>query len=389
MHPDADPLAHPPWMDITVFPIPPLPLTYGYYKDAVSHQCTQAALVEHIQCDSNKKISLVWTPDFPHLLPPEDVPWLFDAVRMREYKHLKRAQSHAIMHMILWGTMVIFASIRGYSTQLPFFMAVALGLFPFIEHSWDRYRLRSYNPETGTQQITAARYNAWVGRLPPRWTLALVLCILCIGMVQFVLDLWSFFAATPTTIAAAGIVKPAIRAGEWWRLLTGTFVHIGLAHLLFNIAALFALGQIIEITFHRAYVPIVFVLSALSGSLWSLFLLPNATSAGASGGIMGLLGFALVLVWLHRQRFPYPIRRDLLVIAIYIVIIGLFAAQIIDNPAHIGGGVTGALVGGVLARYHRVRIPDQPPRLVVYSSIIANGVIFATTIWVLLLIIGI
>jgi membrane associated rhomboid family serine protease len=206
--------------------------------------------------------------------------------------------------------------------------------------------------------------------------------------IPLVLGLWFFLDPAHSTIATAGIVKPAICAGEWWRLLTGTLLHVNVMHFVFNIAALFVLGKMLEVTFHRAYVPIVFVLAALSGSLWSLALLPNTTSVGASGGIMGLLGFILLLAWRHRQSFPRTIGRGLLMSVVYIIVAGLLAYQAIDNPAHVGGLITGVLLGILLTLSHHMCIPDRVSPLVSYSGVIANGIILATTAWSLLLLFG-
>jgi hypothetical protein len=58
-----------------------MPQTYGYCQGKTSHHCSQQVLIEQIQRDTNKNIALVWAPDSPYLLPPEELPWLFDAVR--------------------------------------------------------------------------------------------------------------------------------------------------------------------------------------------------------------------------------------------------------------------------------------------------------------------
>ena len=386
----VDRSANPPWMDIATFPVPPLPLSYGYRQDKTSHRCSQQALIEQIQRDTSKKITLVWTPESPHLLPVEEVPWLFEAVRAREHAYLKQARFYAIMNTVLWGMMLaLSATRRSGIAQFQLFTLVALGIIPLLEHSWNLYRLRFYTAETMTQRVPEARYTAWLGRGYAPWTWALVICIACVGLVQFVLGLWFFLDPAHSSIAAAGIEKPAIRAGEWWRLLTGTLVHASIMHFLFNIAALFVLGKMLEVTFHRAYVPIVFVLTALSGSLWSLVLLPNTTSVGASGGIMGLLGFVLMLGWTQRESFPRAIRRSLLISVVYIIVAGLLAYQAIDNPAHVGGLIAGVILGMVLTRHHHVRIPDEVSPLVSWSSIIASGIILTTTVWCLLRILGI
>jgi rhomboid protease GluP len=278
-------------------------------------------------------------------------------------------------------------SSRG-SFQFAIFTWIALGLLPLVEHSWSLYRLRDDTPARMAERVPEARYSAWIGRSSAPWTYFLVACLLFVGGIQLLFGLWFFGDPAHSSIAAAGIVKPAIRAGEWWRLLSGTFLHANVIHFLFNIAALFALGKILEVTFHRAYVPLIFVLSALSGSLCSLILLPDTTSVGASGGITGLLGFVLVFVWPQRQRFPRALRRGLLTSVVYIACAGLLAYQVIDNPAHAGGFVIGAALGMLGLRFHQVRIPDHVSATIYAAGILANAIIVTTTVVCLYLIVG-
>jgi membrane associated rhomboid family serine protease len=378
-----------PWMEPTAFPVPPMPATYGYQHDKASHTCSKDTLIDEIQRDTNKKIALVWTPDSTHLTPPEEIPWLFDAVRARERAHLKQARFFAVINTVSWGIIAVLSfSSPGSLSQFPIFAWIALGVLPLIEHTWSLYRLRNHAPTLMAAHIPEARYMAWLGHASAPWTWFLVGCLTLVGGVQLLFGLWFFVSPGHSSIAAAGIVKPAIRAGEWWRLLTGTFLHANLLHFFFNIAALFGLGKILEVTFHRAYVPLIFVLSALSGSLWSLILLPNTTSVGASGGIMGLLGFVLVVAWRQRQRFPHSLRRSLLNSLLYIALAGLLAYQVIDNPAHAGGLVTGATLGILRVRAHEVHIPDHVSPLLYAGSMMANGFILATTVVCLYLTFG-
>lgn len=80
-----------------------------------------------------------------------------------------------------------------------------------------------------------------------------------------------------------------IKQGEFWRLLTPLFLHIGITHLLFNQYALFSFGKEVESLFGTARFAIIYLLSGLFGSLASFAFVP-AISAGASGAIFGIIG---------------------------------------------------------------------------------------------------
>jgi membrane associated rhomboid family serine protease len=359
-----------PWMDPGNFPEAPDSAPCGYRKKKKIIPCSPEELKEAIRSDKNKAIALVWIGTGGHMLVPVEVPWLLEDLIKRQRLFLGQHAAINILNTVVWGLLALqmMSGSKNLEWQIYFFNCLALGIIPLVQNRWSLHRLRSMTPETLAQFQSSARYGYWMSTRKSPWTYCLGVCI-AIGQI----------ATRHSSIAAAGIVKPAIHAGEWWRLLTGTLMHGSVLHFLFNILALIALGRITETTFHRAYVPVVFVLSALAGSLASLFLLPGVTSVGASGGIMGMIGFLLVLAWVHKRDFPSQLRRSLLMASIYTAIAGAFAYHLIDNAAHLGGFVAGGLFGLLVVRTHAVTIPDRNPRWWIPASVVSWGVIFATT----------
>src|SRR5688572_21918712 len=146
---------------------------------------------------------------------------------------------------------------------------------------------------------------------------------------------------------------PSTASGQWWRLLTAAFVHIGLVHLLLNMWCLWQGGQLAERFYgHAAYLAL-YLASAIGGSLTSLAWNPSIVSAGASGAIFGVYGGLLAVVVLHRRVIPAAIFEDLkkstVAFVAYNVLYG-FAMPGIDNAAHLGGLATGFLAGICLRR---------------------------------------
>ncbi|EAZ91638.1 hypothetical protein CY0110_25943 [Crocosphaera chwakensis CCY0110] len=144
---------------------------------------------------------------------------------------------------------------------------------------------------------------------------------------------------------------------------------------MFNIGALFVLGKLIEVITHRAYVPLVFLISALSGSVFSLLFIPDVPSVGASGGIMGLLGFLFILGRKHKHLFPAAHQQMLIKGTIYTFLAGLLAYQVIDNPAHLGGFLAGVLLGWKLIPHRQFRIGMVVSRPLKIIGMISAGII--------------
>lgn len=175
--------------------------------------------------------------------------------------------------------------------------------------------------------------------------------ILSTGLLLMFLVQWH--AGIPQAVEVGGLIKPLVREGEWWRLLACALLHANLLHLLINLTSLFALGRMLETLGTADDLPIVFSLSIFTGSLASLSLLPNTTSVGASGGILGLAGYLLVLAFKRRKELPATFRRLLWNGVALTALAGTLGYHYVDNAAHAGG-----LLGGVLAGL--LLVPKRP-----------------------------
>jgi rhomboid protease GluP len=136
--------------------------------------------------------------------------------------------------------------------------------------------------------------------------------------------------------------------GDWWRLLTSMFLHGGMMHLFLNIYGLVLAAIFVEPILGRKNYAILYMISGLCGSLASIWWYSNTVSVGASGAIFGLYGAILGL--LLTDAFPKGGKRGMFImIGIYVginLIFGLTGG--IDNAAHIGGLLSGALLGIIL-----------------------------------------
>lgn len=141
---------------------------------------------------------------------------------------------------------------------------------------------------------------------------------------------------------------PATQDGQWWRLGSALFLHFGVLHLGMNLWALWDGGQLVERAYGSARFTAIYLASGLAGNLLSLVTQGNqAVSGGASGAIFGIYGALLVFLWRERQALPASEFRWLFraasLFTLVSISLGLFVPGI-DNSAHIGGLISGALL---------------------------------------------
>lgn len=140
---------------------------------------------------------------------------------------------------------------------------------------------------------------------------------------------------------------PLIEAGQWWRLITCTFLHGGLMHIAFNMYSLYILGSQLEPVFSKTKYIILYIISGLAASILGNILLPNTVSIGASGAIFGLLGALLVFVIKNKDNINKGALSNLVMVIGINLFIGATTPSI-DNYAHIGGLGMGILIGIIL-----------------------------------------
>lgn len=140
--------------------------------------------------------------------------------------------------------------------------------------------------------------------------------------------------------------------GDYYRLFTSMFLHIGIMHLLCNMYSLYIIGKEVENVFGKWKYLVIYILSGIAGSILSLAFNHNTICAGASGAIFGLLGALLYFGYYYRPYLGATLTKSIIPVIAINLIIG-FLDSGIDNSAHIGG-----LVGGLLVAM-AVGVPDK------------------------------
>ena len=143
-------------------------------------------------------------------------------------------------------------------------------------------------------------------------------------------------------------VGDLVRNGEFWRLISHMFLHIGIVHLFFNMYSLFYIGPRVEDFFGKWKFLVIYLISGISGALLSISMYDgNVASAGASGAIFGLFGALLYFGYNYRGYIGAIIRSQILPIVIYNLLFGFFLTGV-DMWSHIGGFIGGIIVSNML-----------------------------------------
>jgi membrane associated rhomboid family serine protease len=138
------------------------------------------------------------------------------------------------------------------------------------------------------------------------------------------------------------LVGVLVADGDWYRLITSAFLHGSLLHLLFNMAALWWVGSVVEENLGTARYLLVYFASGLAGSAGALIMSePDQLTIGASGAVYGIFGALLILEYLRTGSLAGP--------ALTLIVINLVLTFTIPNISV--GGHIGGLVGGIAATY--------------------------------------
>jgi rhomboid protease GluP len=202
-------------------------------------------------------------------------------------------------------------------------------------------------------------------RLPitrPLVTYVLLGTIIAVFVAQTISQ-QNYYPADPLTRAGALDFRAVLR-GEYYRLFTSMFLHLGLAHIFFNGWALWSFGQSVERLFGHTRFVLIYFLGGLCGSIASLYF-TRGLSVGASGAIFAIFGAEMIFLYHNRRVLGEAARQDLrslIFLAVINFAIGLYSevspqGPAIDNWGHIGGFCAGIVLGWFIAPQYRVQ-PD-------------------------------
>ncbi|WP_277677892.1 rhomboid family intramembrane serine protease [Gracilibacillus dipsosauri] len=204
----------------------------------------------------------------------------------------------------------------------------------------------------------------------PFWTYLL----LAINIVMYILlEFNGGSTSTKNLIEFGAKYNVAIIDGEWWRLISSMFLHIGIAHILLNMFALYYIGTLVERIYGGTRFLIIYFIAGIVGGLASFALNPSI-AAGASGAIFGLFGALLFFGSQYPKAFFRTMGWNIIIVIIINIIFGFSMPQI-DNGAHIGGLIGGAIGAAVVMFKQRSKILWQTAALLLLL-LVSGGIWF-------------
>lgn len=363
---------------------PDAPQGWGWIDaKAKVHSCDSLeSLTAAIRDDRDANVTLVWAPGHPKMILPEELEGMGDALRTARARWIRDDKENAIYKLRWFGTALagisLYSFYLGYrhagevaaqsgtgvdtARRLAFALktmfgstAVGLALLMFVILAFiPWYQVRKREKELGrwteagiAEAAPTIRFETWLDSQKAPFTKVILGLMVLVAVMQLfghvktagfgaVWSLLHNWDGSP----AAGLIKENYFRGEWWRLFTAPFLHGNIVHFLMNMAALLYLGKRLEVFARWPHLPLVFLFAACVGGEASARFVA-APSVGASGGLMGWLGFLMVFETLHKSLVPRRARRRLAAGVVLTALIGVIGYRYIDNAAHAGGLAAG------------------------------------------------
>ena len=370
---------------------PKAPPGWGWLgRKGKSHSCESLEkLATTIRDDRDGSVTLVWTPENPWMVLPEELHGMGDSIRSARDRCTLDDLEEATFRLRWFGTVCLlfcaYTLFRGFihagqlasqsgtnaevwqklqfalrmvfdstGAGISLLMFVIFAFIPWYQARKRRSELTRWNDSEITAAVPVMRFETWLERQAAPFTKFLLGLMLLLALVQVISPINQFNWIKLTAlfqhwggVSEAGLVKERYFQGEWWRLFTAPLLHGNVVHFLMNAAALAYLGKRLEVFARWPHLPMVFLFAACIGGEASARF-TTAPSVGASGGLMGWLGFLLVFETLHKKLIPHSARRRLLAGVTLTAVIGLIGYRYIDNAAHVGGLVAGMIYAAIV-----------------------------------------
>jgi membrane associated rhomboid family serine protease len=343
----------PAWAREEAFPLKPGTAPYGTVDGKGKAESFESLhdLKSHLGSGKGR-LAWIWVPEHDRLLAPEEVPEMAGVLKKRRLIFAAEDKAGARKTLPFTGIFLAYAAYSAWKGAKPlgfegfqFLVIVTFAFLYFTARPWweslkGKKAAGSLDRESLSGEIPEARFDLWMDSQKTFLTVILIGLVGLVGLTQFF---------TPGQgIAEAGLDKARYALGERWRIFTAAFMHGNVIHFALNASALWYLARRVEIVARWPHLATVFFLSIMGAGWATVSWMPGQTSVGVSGVVCGLLGFLLVFETLHPPLVPRSARRRLLGILVSLVVIGALGFQFIDNAAHFGGLVTGAVYAGLV-----------------------------------------
>ena len=344
----------PAWASPDIYPEKPESSPYGALSRK-GRRCqfeSLEALGVHVR-SSRESVEAVWTPQSEGMIPPEAVKGLVEPLRQRFVDLAESDASDARRNTLVFSLLLLWAlyanlangtlPTESVGVGLAGILLIILGLVPWYDAWRNRRSAWELNEERLVGEEHEARFERWLSRQRSPLTWILIGLLLVSGAAQIWVEL-------EASVEAAGLVgrDKGDKGVEAWRLFTAPFLHGHPLHWALNVAGLWYIGRRVEALASWPHLALVFLVAMVVGGVATVQFMPEKSSVGASGGLLGLLGFLLVFETLHARLVPRPTRRRLCAALVLTFLIGFVGYSFIDNYAHGGGLVAGMLYAAIV-----------------------------------------
>lgn len=320
--------------------------------------------------DAGARVDLVWTPESPGCVLPEEIPALHPALREARIRwarwEIDEGKRQMGLFAAAFGAVALFHWIRGErmlssgTLGLALLLFFILGFLPWYQGHKRLRKARIWAAGEMAADAPVLRFETWLSIQRAPATRFLLGLMVVVGLAQAFAEIRDP-RGFGVSVMAAGLTKYHGEAADWWRLLTAPFLHGHWLHWLMNASALAYLSKRVEIFARWPHMVLTLLLSMwIGGEASARFM--DKPSVGISGGLMGLLGFLLVFESLHRRLVPESARRRLLAGVVLTAVLGYVLPRItdidIDNAAHAGGLIAGMIYAALV--FPKSSSPHRP-----------------------------
>ncbi len=256
----------------------------------------------------------------------------------------------------------------GWNDLKNLYPATLLGVFLLVDNHLQGRRLRRLTRE---QERREQAFSDWIHGKRIVLPLLFPAALLALFALQW-------FVGLERGVAAAGLARPEVAEGEFWRLITHGALHAHVLHVVFNgivLLAVMAQGMTLA---GPAMAGIVYLTGVVAGGALSLSSPGGPPTVGASGGIVGLLGFITLLTLRARRDIPAGFWQRLLKLWVIIILVGWLFHGWVDNWAHLGGALSGAGLAWLLVGRRPFALPLAPARALTLAGWAAWAVVLAS-----------
>lgn len=365
------------WEDEIKLPDKTEGIEYAYYHQS-SHepiQCSEKELFDKIK--NHNDIKYITTPDHKSfIIPGTDFETLKPVLKRNKIANISSLKSNAFL-LIFVGIMFFLIQLGNEEKFLSGsnLLWIFVLLFPVVSNIYQILRIRNINSSNFRKEALSIKFEHWLSEGDNDLIYIFSGTLAAIFFFQLIVGFQE-------SIEFAGLVKPDTNAGEYWRMLTATLMHGNFMHIYFNATAILAIGKTIIRISSFWYFAFVFLVSAIVGSAFSLLFYPDTTSVGASGGILGLIGYLLVLSF-RMKNVPLSIAKSMIISIVMITLIGVSLPELIDNAAHGGGLLTGLLIGLIIRISHQPGVPLKTTKTFTIFGMFSTLILIAGVIMIL------